>query len=585
LPPPPGPLQPAKSATDAAGDLFLSGTYIELGISAWGNFGTTQGQTPEGYAQAGSQGVGLTFNQAGFDVNGAIPTIDFFTPGTPYESFAAGYTIGGTNSFGSNYKDGSVQGITTTSLTNTSSGSGLSAVWVGVLNSNLQVTINYSFNATDLYFTTNVTLTNLSGSAMSDARYDREVDPDNTEFVSGSGGFSTINTIIAQEPGSGASEVTAVSATGDTYYLDTGSTATLLLYSTDPHSRVAEGLSFSGTLNPFTPLFTSASGVNGAAPAGSTTGLSDTAININYDGGPLAAGASTSFTYYTGLTSDISATLAAIAAAQAPVVTDTVAVNGYTVTGTADANATVIIIEGTTTVGTVMSDASGNWQFDGSTLSPGPHTLIASETNASNATGSAAAVTVTSPNSRFVLGDSKTVTTGSFFGSNYTGPVSYLNAQYGYTGSDNVVLSATVPNVFIQGGSGEDALQAFAGSNVLAAGSGSTWMVGASGADGGTDTFFISAQNGQANWDTILNFHVGDMLTLWGYNSNNGTTSLTDNMGATGYKGETLGVNFGGGSGSTALITFAGLASSSAHLEMSADSSGGVNYLSVVRTS
>jgi hypothetical protein len=42
------PLQLAKSATDAAGDLFLSGSYTELGISPWGNFGTTQGQTPTG---------------------------------------------------------------------------------------------------------------------------------------------------------------------------------------------------------------------------------------------------------------------------------------------------------------------------------------------------------------------------------------------------------------------------------------------------------------------------------------------------------------------------------------------------------
>jgi hypothetical protein len=80
------PLQHAKSATDAAGDLFLSGSYIELGVSPWGNFGTTQGQTPAGYAQAGSRGVGLTYNQAGFGVNGDIPTIDYFTPGTPYES-------------------------------------------------------------------------------------------------------------------------------------------------------------------------------------------------------------------------------------------------------------------------------------------------------------------------------------------------------------------------------------------------------------------------------------------------------------------------------------------------------------------
>ncbi len=574
------PLQHAKSATDAAGDLFLSGSYVELGISPWGNFGTTQGQTPVGYAQAGSQGVGLTYNQAGFGVNADIPTIDYFTPGTPYESFAAGYTIGGTNSFGSNYKDGSVQGITTTSLTNGSSGSKLSAEWIGVLNSKLQVTIDYSFNQADLYFTTKVTLTNLSGTAMGDVRYDREVDPDNTEFTDGSSGFSTINTIVAQQPGSGASEVTAVSASSGAYHTATGSTATLMYYSTDPKSRVADGLSFSGTLNPFTAAFTT-----GAGAASSTTGLSDSAININFDGGPLAVGASTSFVYYTGLTSDTSTVLADIAAAAAPVVTDVIGSDGYTVTGEADPNATVTITEGSVTVGTVTTDAFGAWQFDSSILSAGPHTLVASETNGAGATGSADPLTVTLPDSRFVLTDTVASTMGSFFGSTYTGPVSYLLAAYGYSGPDGVVLSAKVANVFIHSGAGEDALEAVAGSNVLDGGGGSNWLVGASGSDGGTDTFFVDGSGGENTWDTVLNFHVGDALTLWGFNATTGTTQWTDNMGTTGYTGATLSANFGNGTGATALITFEGLSLSSTHFAMSSGSTGGVDYLYVARTS
>ena len=95
-------LQPAQSATDTAGDLFLSGSYTELGISSAGNFGTT-GTTPAGYAQPDSNGVGLVYNQAGFGVNPNIPSIDFFTPGTPYEAFMAGYSSGGTNHSGTNY--------------------------------------------------------------------------------------------------------------------------------------------------------------------------------------------------------------------------------------------------------------------------------------------------------------------------------------------------------------------------------------------------------------------------------------------------------------------------------------------------
>ena len=93
---------------------------------------------------------------------------------------------------------------------------------------------------------------------------------------------------------------------------------------------------------------------------------------------------------------------------------------------------------------------------------------------------------MTVPDSRFVLTDTVSSRTGSFFGSTYTGPVSYLQAAYGYGGTDNVVLSANVANVFLHTGAGDDALQVVAGSNVLDGGGGSNWLVGASGSDGGT---------------------------------------------------------------------------------------------------
>ncbi len=37
-------------------------------------------------------------------------------------------------------------------------------------------------------------------------------------------------------------------------------------------------------------------------------------------------------------------------------------------------------------------------------------------------------------------------------------------------------------------------------------------------------------------WDTLLNFHAGDMLTLWGYNAASGNVSWSDAMGAAGYQ-------------------------------------------------
>ena len=134
----------------------------------------------------GQPGVGLTYNKAGFGVNARHPDHPLLYAWTPYESFAAGYTIGGTNSFGNNYKDGSVQGITTTSLTNLSSGLKLSAEWIGVLNSKLEVKIDYSFNQSDFYFSDQGGPDNMSGTAM---RTLREFDPDNTEFADGAVAF------------------------------------------------------------------------------------------------------------------------------------------------------------------------------------------------------------------------------------------------------------------------------------------------------------------------------------------------------------------------------------------------------------
>ena len=131
--------------------------------------------------------------------------------------------------------------------------------------------------------------------------------------------------------------------------------------------------------------------------------------------------------------------------------------------------------------------------------------------------------------------------------------ISYLQAEYSYTGSDNVVIGARVANLFLQSGAGEDALAAKAGSNVLDGGTGSNWLVGATGADGGTDTFFVDGRGSQVTWDTLLNFHPGDMLTLWGYNASTGSTSWSDNLGVAGYHGATLQADFGDGSGSYAL--------------------------------
>ena len=57
-------------------------------------------------------------------------------------------------------------------------------------------------------------------------------------------------------------------------------------------------------------------------------------------------------------------------------------------TGTADANATVTLTEGSTVLGTTTANASGVWAFTPTGLAQGAQTMTASETNAAGLTGS-----------------------------------------------------------------------------------------------------------------------------------------------------------------------------------------------------
>jgi hypothetical protein len=67
-----------------------------------------------------------------------------------------------------------------------------------------------------------------------------------------------------------------------------------------------------------------------------------------------------------------------------------------TLTGTAEAGATVTIRDGTTVLGTVIADATGAWSFTSSTLSEGSHSLTAVATDAAgNSTMASSALAVT----------------------------------------------------------------------------------------------------------------------------------------------------------------------------------------------
>ena len=189
--------------------------------------------------------------------------------------------------------------------------------------------------------------------------------------------------------------------------------------------------------------------------------------------------------------------------------------------------------------------------------------------------------------SDFSYDDAVTGATGSNLGQAYAGPVNYLQWQYLWAGQDSVNISTTLPNVFLRSGLGNDALAAQAGSNVLDGGAGSNFLVGASGADGGTDTFFLDGRQSTPTWDTVVNFHHGDAVTLWGFVPGQSTVSWVASDGAAGYQGATIHSSLAGaGTLVNASVTFAGesLADAQSKFTTSTGTAAGIPYLYVKYT-
>ncbi len=167
--------------------------------------------------------------------------------------------------------------------------------------------------------------------------------------------------------------------------------------------------------------------------------------------------------------------------------------------------------------------------------------------------------------------DVTTGTAGQDPGTRYSGPVDYLQWQYIWSGPGAVAIAANAPNTFLKGGPAGDALLVTAGNNVLDGGGGSNFLIGATGADGGFDTFFVDGRGGVETWSTIVNFHQGDQATIFGFHPGLSTRPYTENDGATGYKGLTIHSELNGpGTGILASMTFTGidLATANAHFSI-----------------
>jgi Ca2+-binding RTX toxin-like protein len=151
---------------------------------------------------------------------------------------------------------------------------------------------------------------------------------------------------------------------------------------------------------------------------------------------------------------------------------------------------------------------------------------------------------------------------------------SLLSGAYTYLGSDNILVAAGTPSVWIVGGSGNDVLAVAGGNNLVDGGSGANILVGGN----GNDTFFMSPTDTTPTWDFLENFHPGDLLVIWGWKLGETTWSWAEpDNSVPGFAGETLTASLNGDGNPNAAVTFIG-ATSSDKLTMFQGPSGGVPY-------
>ena len=146
----------------------------------------------------------------------------------------------------------------------------------------------------------------------------------------------------------------------------------------------------------------------------------------------------------------------------------------------------------------------------------------------------------------FGVQDQTTGTTTILAGTPYTGPVAGLTSEFVTNTSDILNITAQTPNSFIEiappvGGAppSESGINVSAvnGNNVLDAYANSNFYTGGT----GTDQFYEDTRTLTGNsWSTVVNFHSGDNITLWGVTAADFAPNwIGDTFGAAGATGLT----------------------------------------------
>ena len=193
---------------------YIKGTSVEIGIDGVGGFEGANRITfppPAGmHTRTGTNFFGFVANpqvNAWAQFNG-----DFFTPGSPENGW--GIQVGTLQK--SNNCSGPLYQIPSGSLNYSHYFDCYDLNWSGAVTSgttSITASINYHLSQNDLYYITTVSLTNNSTAVIPLMYYYRNIDPDNNQAATPSGGFSTLNTIENQPgTGTGCNDIACVSA-------------------------------------------------------------------------------------------------------------------------------------------------------------------------------------------------------------------------------------------------------------------------------------------------------------------------------------------------------------------------------------
>jgi hypothetical protein len=288
--PPVGPATPAHATfstntqiSDSQG--FLQGEFAEVGVRANGAFGSTS--VPSGFHANPANCLGFRVDREMDGWGSTTDDGDYFCPGSPFEGWQM--KVAG----GIAKNDNSQTGLSGAVSDIQNSGSSQCVSWISASPYNgVSVSQRYCVPTSGQALHTDVTLTNTTGSAVSDIYFGRGFDPDN---ATGSGSMtcagSTAGTNMFQSCNAVTGQGTEAQATARW-----GNNSFIALQSFDARARVARQAGGFSSPDP-SDIWTAG---NTLATSGTYLGnvgeiLADAGIYVALNVPTLGAGASTSF--------------------------------------------------------------------------------------------------------------------------------------------------------------------------------------------------------------------------------------------------------------------------------------------------